>query len=57
MAHKHRLRFTHRGVEFLGMEGWPSSHRYTWDFVCKFCPYTYRADRNVMIQLMTRRTK
>lgn len=57
MAHKHRLRFTHRGVEFLGMEGWPSSHRYTWDFVCVWCPYTYRADRNVMIKLMTRRTK
>lgn len=53
MAHKHKLKFTHRGIEFLYIEGWP--YRETWDFVCKFCPYTYRADRNVMIKLMTRK--
>ena len=51
MAHKHKLKFTHKGIEFLYIEGWP--YRETWDFVCKFCPYTYRADRNVMIKLMT----
>lgn len=55
MAHKHKLKFTHRGVHFLSFEGWPSPFRETWDFVCKFCPYTYRADRNVMIKLMTRK--
>lgn len=53
MAHKHKLRFIQKGVEFLGIEGWP--FRETWDFNCKFCPYTYRADRNVMMRLMTRK--
>lgn len=42
MAHKHKLKFTHRGIEFLGIEGWP--YRETWDFVCVWCPYTHRAD-------------
>lgn len=55
MAHRHKLKFIRRGYEFIGIDGWP--YRETWDFNCKYCPHTYRADRNVMILLMTGKRK
>lgn len=52
MAHKHKLKFIQVGYAGgQGIVGW--SYRFTWDFVCNFCPYTYRADRDGMIKLMT----
>lgn len=53
MAHKHKLKFIRKGVEYLGSESW--AYRRTWDFACKFCPYTCRADRDAMIKFMTRK--
>lgn len=54
MAHKHKLKFIQVG--YAAAQGTAGlSYRFTWDFNCKFCPYIYRADRNVMIKLMTRK--
>lgn len=44
MAHKHKLKFIQRGVEFVGIEGFP--YIWTWDFNCRYCPYVLRVDRN-----------